>query len=197
MAEPEAIPSTNNVDDNSTRTIIVAGATGKQGRAFIESAIQTTKDIHIVALTRNSYTQSAQDLKSLSSDRVRLAQTDLNDVDSVRKVFEGVSAEGGKIWGVFIVLAFPGLGADGASEEKQGTVRFRLPEIFGPAQLLRHFYMIFQTLVDFAAEFKVSHLIYSSAERGGEEADDESTLSRLAKVRIERRVKSLEGVRWT
>ena len=175
----------------SPRTILVAGATGKQGRALIEGAVKTTEDIRIIALTRDAKSPSAQSLKALS-DRIQLAQANLDDPSSVRKVFEDASAGGGKIWGVFVVLAFPGLGADGAGEEKQGIVRSSLQRNSNLSLIY-----VAKTLVDLAHEFKVEHLIYSSAERGGESADDQAKLSRLAKVRIERHIKSLSGLRWT
>ena len=56
-----------------------------------------------------------------------------------------------------------------------------------------------QLLADLALEFGVSHFIFSSIERGGEDFDDMLTLDRAAKVRIERHIKSLteRGLKWT
>ena len=56
-----------------------------------------------------------------------------------------------------------------------------------------------QLLADLALEFGVSHFIFSSIERGGEEFDYLLTLDRLAKVRIERHIKELSarGLKWT
>ena len=39
--------------------------------------------------------------------------------------------------------------------------------------------------------------MFSSVERGGEDYDDQLTLDRLAKVQIERHIKSIEDLRWT
>ena len=39
--------------------------------------------------------------------------------------------------------------------------------------------------------------MFSSVERGGEDYDDQLTLDRLAKVQIERHIKSMEDLRWT
>lgn len=134
MAEesPAAPTTTPAPAASKTRTILVVGATGKQGRAFIDSALSSSTDVHILALTRNTASPSAKPLVSASrdSDRIKVVQADLDKPDTVRKVFE--DAKGAKseneegvngIWGVFVVLAFPGLGADASGEEKQGKVR--------------------------------------------------------------------------
>ena len=111
---------------SSTRTILVAGATGKQGRAFIEAVLfsqaESVQDIRIVALTRNPNSQSSKEL-GRSSDRVHVVQADLDQPDTVRKAFQDASQSEGGLWGVFVVLAFPGLGADATGEERQGKVR--------------------------------------------------------------------------
>lgn len=54
-------------------------------------------------------------------------------------------------------------------------------------------------MADLSLEYEVSHYIYSSAERGGESWDEDTTLNRRAQVMIERHVKSLteKGLRWT
>ena len=102
------------------RSILVVGATGKQGTAFISSVrqSQSSNHLHIVALTRSP---SAPTAKALVSDQVQVVQGDLDNPDSIRQVFQGANEHGG-IWGVFLVLAFPGLGADASGEEKQGIV---------------------------------------------------------------------------
>ncbi|KLO19619.1 NAD(P)-binding protein [Schizopora paradoxa] len=150
-----------------TRTVLVAGATGKQGRAFIEAVLhsqaESVQDIRIVALTRNPNSPSSKEL-SHASDRVQVVRADLDQPDTVRKAFQDASQSEGGLWGVFVVLAFPGLGADATGEERQG---------------------------------KAHHLIFSSVERGDEGYDDKLTLDRLAKVQIERHIRSLTGLRWT
>ena len=104
------------------KKILVTGATGKQGRALIaalQPAADTPSEFQIIALTRNVASPAAVSLKSFPN--VRLAQADLDRPETVKKVFED---EGGKgsIWGMYVVLAFPGLGADASGEEKQGKV---------------------------------------------------------------------------
>jgi len=160
----------------SPRTILVAGATGKQGRAFIEAVLQSQEEsaqgIRIVALTRNPNARTAKELAT--SNRVQVVQADLDQPESVRKAFQDASQIEGGLWGVFVVLAFPGLGADATGEERQGKL-----------------------CADLSLEFKVHHLIFSSVERGDEGYDDKLTLDRLAKVQIERHIRSLQGLRWT
>ncbi|KAG5352465.1 hypothetical protein C0989_002175 [Termitomyces sp. Mn162] len=165
-----------------TKILLVTGATGKQGKALI-SAIQTdtTKPspFHILALTRNPRSPAAKQLSALETkngnENVEVVEGDLDNADSVRRVFEDAKKKGG-VWGVFCVLAFPGLGANADGEERQG-----------------------KTLADLALEYGVACFVYSSVERGGEGYDDKLTLDRLAKVRIERHLRGLgdKGLNWT
>lgn len=50
-----------------------------------------------------------------------MVEGDLDDEDSMVRIFEIAKEEGG-IWGVFVALAFPGLGANADGEERQGIV---------------------------------------------------------------------------
>lgn len=56
-----------------------------------------------------------------------------------------------------------------------------------------------KAVADLAFEYGVSTFIFSSAERGGERDDDKAILDRLAKVKIERHIRSLgaKGLSWT
>lgn len=112
----------------STKTILVLGATGKQGQSLIDALRPSDSGappsggdtFKLLALTRNVTTPAARRLAN--EPHVQLVQGDLDDQQSIRKVF--VDAGGrGSIWGVFAVLAFPGLGANADGEEKQGLVR--------------------------------------------------------------------------
>lgn len=123
-----------------TKNILVTGATGQQGRALINAVrpnSDANPDFHIFALTRKGASPSA---KTLALEKhVTIVEGDLDSVDSMRNLFEDAKAKGG-IWGVFCVLAFPGLGANADAEERQGKVCFSL-FIFGPVQLtsaIRH-----------------------------------------------------------
>lgn len=107
----------------SSRRILVVGATGKQGGALIRAGLAPdASDFHFIALTRNVASPAAQELAKLG-ERVTVVSADLDHVESVRKVFRDEKTNGG-IWGVFLVLAYPGLGADASGEERQGKVGF-------------------------------------------------------------------------
>ncbi|KAF8514794.1 hypothetical protein JB92DRAFT_2829879 [Gautieria morchelliformis] len=163
------------------KTILITGATGRQGCAVISSLLSadaTAQRYRILALTRNTASETSKALLSLSSgsdsgSELTLVKGDLDNPTSIRKIFE--EAEGG-IWGVFAVLAFPGLGANADGEERQGI-----------------------SLADLSLEFGVSHFVLSTSERGGGASDDILTLDGAAKVKIERHVKSLgtKGLKWT
>ncbi|KAF9066745.1 hypothetical protein BDP27DRAFT_1329981 [Rhodocollybia butyracea] len=157
------------------KLILVTGATGRQGRALINtlgltapSHADSEPDFHILALTRKTSSPAAISLASYS--HVSVIEGNLDSATSLRKIFEDAKSQGG-IWGVFCVLAFPGLGANADHEESQGKV-----------------------LADLALEFSVSAFIFSSVERGGERDDNKATLDRLAKARIEHHIRDL-GVR--
>lgn len=109
------------------KTVLVVGATGRQGRAVV-SSLFLRSNFRILALTRNP---SASSSRALLNRRwtiepvealLELVQGDLNKPQTIRKIFE---AEGkGGIAAVFVALAFPGLGASADKEENQGIVSF-------------------------------------------------------------------------
>ncbi|KAK7054895.1 hypothetical protein VNI00_003358 [Paramarasmius palmivorus] len=140
------------------KTILVTGATGRQGKAFISGILSEEK------------------LAAQHPNRVTIVEGDLDSADTIRKVFEDAKKEGRTIWGVFCVLAFPGLGADADGEEKQGKM-----------------------VADLSLEYGVSHFVFSSVERGGEGFDATMMGDRLAKINIEKHVKHLgaQGLNWT
>ncbi|KAL2073586.1 hypothetical protein VTL71DRAFT_10912 [Oculimacula yallundae] len=181
------------------RNILVTGATGKQGQALIKALLQPPSDsnsgpgsgdargetaaqpdleshtYHIYALTRNTTSPASKHLASLSSENLTLVQGDLDISSSIREIFTKAkddSAVGG-IWGVFAVLAYPGLGAEADGEEYQGKM-----------------------LADLALEFGVECFVYSSVGRSGPEYEAELTLDRRAKRNVENHVR-LRGLGWT
>jgi uncharacterized protein YbjT (DUF2867 family) len=96
------------------KTILVIGATGQQGKALI-TALSPVENgdpdtqYHILALTRSRSSVAARSL----ADRkyATLVEGDLNDRDSIVKIFDDAQkSDLGAIWGVFAVLAYPGLG---------------------------------------------------------------------------------------
>lgn len=134
------------------RNILIIGATGKQGRSLVralvypdpkspnnpssssfnpsddlENAQNGSYEYHIYALTRDPSSLAARSLLSIDAELhspdsdgenpVDLVKGDLDDEKLIEKVFEDV-----KPWGVFACVAFPGLGADAAGEERTGKV---------------------------------------------------------------------------
>lgn len=181
----------------STKTILVLGATGKQGGSLVDAlrpsdASGDTTEFQLLALTRSPTSPAARRLAS--EPHVKVVEGNLDSPGSIRKVFDDAGGKG-SIWGVFVVLAFPGLGANADGEERQGIV--------SPRHILasrsRRIYECLQTIADLALEYGVSAFIFSSVERGGESYDDKLTLDRAAKVKIERHVRSLgdKGLKWT
>ncbi|KAK1147186.1 hypothetical protein N8T08_001925 [Aspergillus melleus] len=158
------------------KNILVTGATGQQGASLIAALRQsqdtnTAAEYHVLALTRSKSSPSAD---RFSRERhVTVVEGDLNDRASVIRVFEGAkNGQGSGIWGVFMVLAFPGLGKNADAEEAQGKL-----------------------LADVALEYGVSAFVYASALRSGPKYDDELKLSGKAKVSVERHVKEI-GLPW-
>jgi NAD(P)-dependent dehydrogenase (short-subunit alcohol dehydrogenase family) len=106
-----------------SKYILVVGATGKQGRAVVE-ALRPSADsddipFRVLALTRSASSPSAQRL--VQERHVQVVEGDLDSAESMRKVYEDANSSGG-IWGVYCVLAYPGLGANADGEERQGKV---------------------------------------------------------------------------
>jgi uncharacterized protein YbjT (DUF2867 family) len=135
--------------DSSKKTILITGATGKQGGAVINALIageSTTppQAFDIVALTRDPLSSAAQALAS--KPQVRLIQGDLNDPKAIFEQLE-------KVWGVFSVQVPSFSSATPPVEEVQGC-----------------------GLVDAAMAAGVKYFVYTSVDRGGaERSDHEST----------------------
>jgi len=111
------------------RNILVVGATGKQGGATVRALLApgSPPDFHVWALTRNTASPIAKKIADYAverkaADRVHLIQGNLEDAAGIRKVFETIAAEGG-VWGIFVAIAFPGLGVKDDREKDQGIVR--------------------------------------------------------------------------
>ncbi|KUJ13254.1 NAD(P)-binding protein [Mollisia scopiformis] len=156
------------------RNLLVTGATGKQGQALIRALLQSAEEFQIYALTRKISSPIAQNLASIG-DSVTVVEGDLDDTDSIVKIFEKVRGYGG-MWGVFAVLAFPGLGNNADGEERQGKL-----------------------LADIAFHYRVHSFVYSSSFRAGEKYEAELMLSGRAKANIELRCMELgqRGFPWT
>ncbi|KZO90805.1 NAD(P)-binding protein [Calocera viscosa TUFC12733] len=162
-----------------TRTILVIGATGKQGSGMISSLVAANRQAkpyeplpyRILAMTRTPAKYEA--LKTLPG--LELVQGDMNDPASFEAVFRE-QGQGG-IYGVFTCLAFPGLGKSADGELAQGKLA-----------------------ADLALKYQVGHFIYSSSEQGGDSESGPSP-SHVAKMVIEAHIKDLSRTnpefRWT
>ncbi|KAG9228614.1 hypothetical protein BJ875DRAFT_477021 [Amylocarpus encephaloides] len=158
------------------RTILITGSTGKQGKALIASLLSSqASTCHILALTRSSTSPAAAALlKKHGEDNLTIVEGNLNDEASVRRVFESQKESGG-IWGVFCVLAYPGLGKEANGEEAQG-----------------------KRLASLGQEYGVKCYAYSSAMRAGPKYEDQLKLSGRAKANIEKHCMELgeTGLPW-
>ncbi|KAK5994956.1 hypothetical protein PT974_03345 [Cladobotryum mycophilum] len=167
------------------RNIIVIGATGKQGRAFIHALLSPSSDgdtnneaYHVWAITRQPFSPSAAGILEAEKDHeknITIVGGDVNDAGRMKEIFTQVSTADGAIFGVFVVLAYPGLGNKSDEEIKQGKM-----------------------LADLAFEFKVEAFVYSSAIQPGPDQDDVHDASHKAKREIELYGKQLgdKGLNW-
>ncbi|KAM0321725.1 hypothetical protein ACHAQA_009964 [Verticillium albo-atrum] len=129
------------------RSVLILGATGKQGGAVINTLVAENADLDILAVTRNTSSPSAQRLLSKSS-RIQLVQGDLADPQLLLKTAKEVA--GGPIWGVFSVQVAIGAGAGG--ELRQGT-----------------------ELVDASIAAGVQFFVYTSVDRHGDRSSSNPT----------------------
>jgi uncharacterized protein YbjT (DUF2867 family) len=83
-----------------SKTILVTGATGKQGGAVVEALFEAPNaaDFTILAVTRNPESASA---KKLAEKGVKIVHGDLNNVPAIFESAKKVTMT--SIWGVFSV----------------------------------------------------------------------------------------------
>ncbi|KAM5349923.1 hypothetical protein ACJ41O_006428 [Fusarium nematophilum] len=130
------------------RTLLITGATGKQGGAVIRSLLAEKANFRILAVTRDPTSASAKRLAD-QSNNIKLVQGDLNDVEAI---FGRARKIEPSIWGVYSVQ-LPAMNKNGlVIEERQG-----------------------KALVDAALQHGVEHFVYSSVDRGGERSIDNPT----------------------
>lgn len=85
-------------------TILVTGATGKQGGSVIKNLLEKNAPFKILAVTRDVNSASAKKLAQKSSN-ITLIQGNLNDPAAI---FENVKRQTSTpIWGVFSVQVSP------------------------------------------------------------------------------------------
>ncbi|RYP26857.1 hypothetical protein DL767_007899 [Monosporascus sp. MG133] len=128
-----------------SKVILVTGATGKQGGAVINALInRKDADFAILAVTRDVNSSSAKRVASKSS-LITLVQGNLDDVPTLFK--DAQEACNRPIWGVYSVQVSMGKGVTVESEISQG-----------------------KAVIDEAIRAGVTHFVYNSVERGGDEA---------------------------
>lgn len=90
-----------------SRSILITGATGKQGGSVINAILGSPKknDFTLFALTRSTESASARKLAA-RADNVKLVQGNLDDMEGVFTEAEKQN-RGNKIWGVFSVQVRP------------------------------------------------------------------------------------------
>ncbi|KAI9839381.1 MAG: hypothetical protein M1837_002105 [Sclerophora amabilis] len=131
-----------------SRTILVTGATGQQGRALVDalfSSHSSQPPFKVLALTRNTQSPSAAAIAA-KYPKVSLLRGDLDDCNAI---FDSAKEP---IWGVFSVQVFAGGNATLESEEKQGNA-----------------------LIDASIAHGVKHFVYASVDRGGDRSEDDPT----------------------
>jgi len=134
-----------------SKTLLITGATGRQGGAVIDALLASPNpDFTILAVTRDTSSAAAKRLGS-KSPSIRLIQGDLDDIPAL---FRSALKESPNkdIWGVYSVQVSMGTNVTVESEIAQG-----------------------KNMVDAALEHGVSHFVYSSVERGGDEASWDNT----------------------
>lgn len=83
-----------------SRTVLITGATGKQGGSVVAALLAAKADYQILALTRDASSVSAQRLAAKSS-KITIVQGNLDEADEVFKTAR--KATSSPIWGVFSV----------------------------------------------------------------------------------------------
>ena len=125
-----------------SKTILVTGATGKQGGSVID-ALANNSSFTLLAVTRNASSGSAEKLQS-KANNIKLVQGDMDDVPALFKSAQEVAKE--PIWGVYSVQISQGKGVTHDGEIKQG-----------------------KAMIDESVKAGVKHFVYSSVDRGGDE----------------------------
>ncbi|KAK3380552.1 hypothetical protein B0T24DRAFT_548340 [Lasiosphaeria ovina] len=170
----------------SKRIVLVAGATGKQGRATARHLLRlpqpsASEEWTVWALTRNagstaalSLLREAENTGGGAGSRIELVEGDLDDPDSIRAIFD---RGGVGIYGVFAVFAFQGLGAKPDKERSQAKL-----------------------LADLSLEFRVPAFVYSSTVPTSSNTDDTTEPGHKVKREIEDYCQTElgpRGLNWT
>lgn len=125
-----------------SKSLLITGATGKQGRACIEALLASPQasSFTILAVTRNATSSTATSLSKRASN-IKVVQGNLDDCAAMFSAATK-AVQTPKIWGVFGVTT-----PEGGSEERQG-----------------------KNLVDAAVASGVEHFVFTSVDRGGDKS---------------------------
>lgn len=134
----------------ATKAILITGATGKQGGSVLNqlASHSSASQFTLLAVTRDAGSPSAKRIVE-RHPKVLLVQGDLNDVPRLFSSAKSTLKEAGKleqIWGVYSVQISMGPGVTTEFEVKQGS-----------------------DLIDESIKEGVTHFVYSSVDRGGNE----------------------------
>ncbi|KAI1435122.1 hypothetical protein GGR50DRAFT_694457 [Xylaria sp. CBS 124048] len=128
-----------------SKVILVTGATGKQGGAVVNALLaRKDEEFIVLAVTRDALKPAARKLKA-AHPRILLVEGDLDDVPSLLRRAEKIAEQ--PVWGVYSVQVSMGKGVTVEGEISQG-----------------------KALIDESIKTGVRHFVYSSVERGGDEA---------------------------
>lgn len=83
-----------------SRTVLVTGATGKQGGSVVAALLGAESNFEILAVTRDATSSKAQKLKK-QSPKIKVVQGNLDDSEIIFTNAHNVTSE--PIWGVFSV----------------------------------------------------------------------------------------------
>lgn len=130
-----------------SKSILVSGATGKQGGVVIDAVLNlpNASEFTILALSRDAKAAKATALTKKSAN-IKVVEGNLDDCNAI---FDKIEEP---LHGVFSIQVPFGKGANPESEERQG-----------------------KALVDVAIKHNVKHFVYSSADRGGPHSADDPT----------------------
>jgi uncharacterized protein YbjT (DUF2867 family) len=162
-----------------SRVLLITGATGKQGGAVIDAILSrpaAASEFTLMVVTRDTSTASAKKLAARSPS-VKLVQGNLDDIPSLFEAADRVAQK--PIWGVFSVQVSMGKNVTVEGEMRQG-----------------------KGLIDESIRHGVKCFVYSSVERGGDEAswDNQTPVPHFqTKYHIERHLRDSAGEKmsWT
>ena len=171
---------------SATKAILITGATGKQGGSVLKQLAKhsTASQFTLLAVTRNTESGSAKAIVERYPGTL-LVQGDLNDVPGLFASAKAKLKEAGKqeqIWGVYSVQISMGPGVTTEFEVKQGS-----------------------DLIDESIKEGVTHFVYSSVDRGGNEHSFNNptpiphfqTKLEIEQHLLEKAGKSSERMGWT